>query len=39
METLDIRCLRRGGRAVLIQNNINFLNREVVVVHGLLRPE
>ena len=39
MESLDIRCLRRGGGVVLIQNNTNLLNREVVAVHGLLRPE
>ena len=38
-ETLNIRCLQRGGGVALIQNNINLLNPEVVVAHGLLRPE
>ena len=33
--TLDIQCLRRGGRPALITTNNNFLNQEVVAVHGL----
>ena len=28
MATLNIRYLRRGGKAALIQTNINLLNRE-----------
>ena len=38
-ETLNIRCLRRGGGVALIQNNINLLSRRGSGGTQLLRPE
>ena len=39
METLNIRCLRRGGGAALIQNNINLLNQRGSGSTQAMRPE
>ena len=39
METLNIRCLQRGGGAALIQNNINLLNQRGSGSARAMRPE
>ena len=38
-ETLNIRCLRRGGGVALIQNNINLLNGRGSAGAWAMRPE